>query len=204
MAPTKQKRTQKDKTQTTQRRRLSPDQRREELIEAAEKLIRVKGETCRVEDIVAAAGAAKGTFYLYFSSWEDLLFSLRQRAFENFNLQYPIPQQSKRPVDWMTILEKVAVGFVDFVIELGGIHRVVFHGPFADNNPVAEGFAAEGPFVDILKAGMAARTFKKSDPEITAHLLFAMVHSAADAVSHGQDRSQILKTMRLLLRRSLQ
>jgi AcrR family transcriptional regulator len=57
------------------RRRLEPEVRRQEVIEAAEKLLTVNG----VEDIVHEAGAAKGTFYLYFPTWDDLLEAIRGR-----------------------------------------------------------------------------------------------------------------------------
>ena len=48
------------------RRRVEPEVRRQEIIEAAEKLLTVNGPDVRVEDIVHEAGAAKGTFYLFF------------------------------------------------------------------------------------------------------------------------------------------
>jgi len=34
---------------------------------------------------VGAAGAAKGTFYVYFDSWEDLLLAIRARVYESFD-----------------------------------------------------------------------------------------------------------------------
>ena len=65
------------------RRRLQPDERREELLKAAESLLR-RGGTVRVEDVVAEARAAKGTFYVYFATWDDLLMAVRARIFAAF------------------------------------------------------------------------------------------------------------------------
>jgi AcrR family transcriptional regulator len=54
--------------------RKSPAARRAELIEAATRLFAEKGlEDTAVSDIVAEAGVAQGTFYLYFESKADLV-----------------------------------------------------------------------------------------------------------------------------------
>ena len=51
--------------------------KKEILLNAAEKLMAKKGyEKTKVEDITSEAGVAKGTFYVYFKSKEDILFEL--------------------------------------------------------------------------------------------------------------------------------
>lgn len=55
-------------------RRRTPDTRRGELIEAARTVFAAKGVSATtVSDIVRAAGAAQGTFYLYFEGKTDLV-----------------------------------------------------------------------------------------------------------------------------------
>ena len=67
------------------RRRLKPAVRRSELLDAALRVLRSKGPAkVRVEDVTRAAGAAKGTFYLYFSSWEDLLVAVREHLLSTY------------------------------------------------------------------------------------------------------------------------
>lgn len=57
-----------------------PDVRREELLDAALELCRTQGfENLRVEQLVQAAGVAKGTFYHHFVSKDALLEALVQR-----------------------------------------------------------------------------------------------------------------------------
>ena len=57
-----------------------PEDRRAEILDAAVKVFVEKGfQDATVADITAAAGVAKGTFYLYFDSKEHLLGALRQR-----------------------------------------------------------------------------------------------------------------------------
>ncbi len=56
------------------KRRTDPGARPGELIAAARKVLTQKGvANCTVSDIVDAAGAAKGTFYLYFASKDDII-----------------------------------------------------------------------------------------------------------------------------------
>jgi AcrR family transcriptional regulator len=51
-----------------------PDIRKGEILDAAEKLFAVKGyEAATVNDILSAVNIAKGTFYYYFKSKEDVL-----------------------------------------------------------------------------------------------------------------------------------
>ena len=62
-------------------RRTKPaEERREDLIAAAAHLFQINGiEPTTVEQITAEAGVAKGTFYLYFSSKDDVVNALRDQ-----------------------------------------------------------------------------------------------------------------------------
>lgn len=56
------------------RTRLSPELRRAELVAAAARLFAERGvDDTAVSDVVAAAGVAQGTFYLYFESKTDVV-----------------------------------------------------------------------------------------------------------------------------------
>jgi AcrR family transcriptional regulator len=58
----------------------NPEERKAEFITAAEELFLEKGfENTSVDDIVARVGVAKGLFYYYFSSKEELLAALAER-----------------------------------------------------------------------------------------------------------------------------
>jgi Transcriptional regulator len=61
----------------------SPDVRRDELLDIAQQLIAEVGyEAMSVEAVTQAAGVAKGTFYHYFASKEDMLGQLLQRLMD--------------------------------------------------------------------------------------------------------------------------
>src|SRR5215468_6049285 len=116
---------------TSIRRRLDPEVRRQEIIEAAERLLRRDGPNVRVEDVVREAGAAKGTFYLYFPTWDDLLDAIRRRLVVAFDAVHPIQLDRDASVDWPKLLDRLAVAFVDAIIGMGGLHTVLWHTDFA-------------------------------------------------------------------------
>lgn len=82
------------------RRRLQPEARRPEIIEAAERLLAAEGSRVRVEDVVREAGIAKGAFFPYFPTWDDLLETVRQRLVSAFDTANPLPTEAGGPVDW--------------------------------------------------------------------------------------------------------
>jgi AcrR family transcriptional regulator len=61
-------------------RRTRPDTRRRELVDAALAAFATRGIAgTSVDDIVKTAGAAKGTFYLYFSTKDDAVTAVAER-----------------------------------------------------------------------------------------------------------------------------
>ncbi|MGB9663166.1 MAG: TetR/AcrR family transcriptional regulator [Moorellaceae bacterium] len=62
-----------------------PEVRREEIMNAAEELFKEKGvEETSVNDITHRAGIAKGTFYWYFKSKDELLDALVEREIDRY------------------------------------------------------------------------------------------------------------------------
>ena len=60
-----------------------PEERKNEILDAVENLFAVKGyEAATINDILAAVNIAKGTFYYYFKSKEDVLDALIGRRLE--------------------------------------------------------------------------------------------------------------------------
>lgn len=67
----------------------SPDERREEFLDTAEHLFLEKGyENTTVSDIVTSMGLAKGAFYHYFGSKEDILTAIIERLVDNVTLSF--------------------------------------------------------------------------------------------------------------------
>ena len=183
------------------RRRLQPEARKLEIIEAAERLLQADGSRVRVEDVVREAGVAKGTFFLYFPTWDDLLETVRQRLVSEFDKANPLPTEARGPVDWPGLVESQAAAFIDFTLTRRGFGDAVFHSDFAERRPLADNAILR--LSAVIRAGQEAEAFGPVDPEPTARLLFADIHEAADAVAGGADRAVILAALKSLLRRTL-
>lgn len=183
------------------RRRLSPEARKLEIVEAAERLLQAHGARVRVEDVVREAGVAKGTFFLYFPSWDDLLETVRQRLVADFDAAYPLPAEVAGPVDWPALVQAQTSAFIDFTLSRRGIGEALFHSDFAERRPLALNGVSR--LSAVIRAGQEAGAFGPVDPQPTARLIFAAIHEAAEAVAHGADRAAILAALHGLLRRTL-
>lgn len=183
------------------RRRLQPEARKQEIVEAAERLLHEHGANVRVEDVVREAGVAKGTFFLYFPTWDDLLETVRQRLVSAFDTAHPLPTEVEGPVDWPRLVETQACAFIEFTLSRRTVGEVIFHSEFAERRPLADNAVLR--LSAVIRAGQEAQAFGPVDPEATARLLFAAIHETADAVAGGADRAAALAALRHLLRRSL-
>jgi AcrR family transcriptional regulator len=154
--------------------------------------------------VVREAGAAKGTFYVYFSTWDDLLETLRTRVFASFESAHPIPYEPDAAIDWMSSFERLAEAFVDAVGEMGGLHDVLFHTDFAQRRPIPVGEHPVARLAGLIRLGQSVAAFADVDPEPTAQLLFAVMHETADSVVAGGDRQRALAAMRRVLRATLE
>jgi AcrR family transcriptional regulator len=183
------------------RRRLHPEARRLEILEAAERLLQAQGSQVRVEDVCREAGVAKGTFFLYFATWDDLLEAIRDRLVSEFDAAYPLPTEVDGPVDWPAVMDWQAGAFIDFAAARQGIGQALFHSDFVERRPLADNAVVR--LTAVIRAGQEAGAFAPVDPEPTARLMFAAIDEAARAVAGGAERDAMLAALRTLLRRTL-
>ncbi|HEX2315390.1 MAG TPA: TetR/AcrR family transcriptional regulator [Thermomonospora sp.] len=185
------------------RRRLSPDERRAELVDAAIRVLREQGEPVnRAAAVTAAAGAAKATFYVYFASWEDMLAAVRDRVMDDYSAPLRDRLADPAPQDWRAILDGEIDRFVDFTLGLGGLHQAVFHSPAA-LAPIAEERSATTLIARMIRRGVADGTLRDVEPDTAAELFFAALHATADAVAQGGDRARWCAGLRDLTHRWL-
>ena len=183
------------------RRRLSPEARKLEIVEAAERLLQAHGSRVRVEDVVREAGVAKGTFFVYFPTWYDLLETIRDRLVSEFDTAYPLPTEVGGPIDWPEVIGWHASAYIDFAAARQGIGEALFHSDFVERRPLADNGVMR--LAAVIRAGQEAEAFGPVDPEPTARLLFAAIDDAARAVALGADRAATLAALQTLLRRAL-
>jgi AcrR family transcriptional regulator len=156
--------------------------RREELLDAAERLFREQGVAATsVDEIVVAAGVAKGTFYLHFEAKEKLLSALQQRFVASFHAALEAAMNRRRAADWQGRLHAWLAAAVDFYLDRTELHDIVFHefraeeGPRAKHeNPIAEQLA------ELLGAGTRAGAWSVAVPHFSAIALFSALHGALD------------------------
>jgi AcrR family transcriptional regulator len=183
------------------RRRLKPDARRLEIIEAAEYLLKRHGADIRVEDVVGRAKAAKGTFYAYFDSWDDLLDTIRQRAIVQLESAASSLITAGPEADWKNILPALALLLIDFITASGGLHDALFHSDFTRKRPLPPQARLAARIAGILSAGIAAGAYAKLDPDPTGQLISAVIHETADQILAGADRARCIAALDRLLHR---
>lgn len=183
------------------RRRLSPANRREELLSAAEAIVRRDGAAARVEDIVREAGAARGTFYVYFETWDDCLMALRERVFEQLHERYMAWIQGAKT--WPERLSGLPELFVQMTLGLEGLHQAVLHGPISQRPPRQTRHDVIRVLAELIEEGVSEGALAVTDPKSTARLMFAVLHETADQVERGAPREATLAAAQEMLMRSL-
>lgn len=172
------------------RRRLTPDDRRAELTDAAIRLLRAGvDEGNWVAKVTTEADAAKGTFYAYFPSWVDMLATIRDRLLDDCYAPLSLAMADGGDVDWWGLLEGQCERVVDLAVEFARHHTLIFHSPLPGRSVEASrtGLAVLAEFIE---AGTAAGAFRPTDTEVAATLLFAAIHTTADAVLEGGNRAR--------------
>jgi len=155
--------------------------RREEIMDAAERLFLSHGvASTTIDDIAAGADVAKGTVYLQFVSKQALLSALGDRFAENqlAHIKAAIAQQPDR--DWAGKLKAWAEACVSFYLDRIALHDMLFHEAIS---PTREG-QVENIVIDhlagLLAAGAEAEAWKIDDARFCAVFLFSGMHGIVD------------------------
>jgi AcrR family transcriptional regulator len=176
-----------------------PAERREELMNAAQRLFLKHGAgPTTIEQITTGAAVAKGTFYLYFSSKEDVLAALRGRFAQELSARIQTAVARNGDDDWRGKLASWAeagiVGYLDSI----QLHDILFYGT---PRPPARKGLVKNDIIDhlagMLREGVAAGAWSVDDPQFTAMFLFNGLHSAVD---YAQASEKPVNRMRLAQR----
>jgi AcrR family transcriptional regulator len=184
----------KRKNTEIKRRRLNPDARRIELLEAAMQVLNTIGPAkARVEDITKTAGTAKGTFYLYFSSWEDMLEAVRERILSNYVTEMKNRFVCQTPADWWTAFENECMAFIRFREDLGELHEAIFHGAIAER-PVHSALSPGTLVGWMLRKGIKIGACRNVDVEVAAELVFSVMHTMGDNIMMTGECERYIQT----------
>jgi AcrR family transcriptional regulator len=173
-----------DKKQATRRgraRRGDGDLLREDLLDAAEKLLAERGSAAAVSvrAIADAVGVTPPSVYLHFADKDDLLFEVCSRRFVEFaeamihaldGREHPVSQ-----------LEALGRAYIDWGLEHPAQYRILFTGQVDvsrhhDDPDSLPGFMALQVLIDVVERGMADGVFAAGDATRVAVVLWASVH----------------------------
>jgi TetR/AcrR family transcriptional regulator, transcriptional repressor for nem operon len=183
---------------STPPRRQPAEVRREQILDAAERVLLTNGYAATtVADVADAAGLAKGTVYLQFASKNDLIAALRARYLERF-----LAALGSRRKNAKNRLLDVVHGLFEFSVAHHELHHVLFlEAGFSEADAFA---AARRTIVDIVRAGVEAGEFHVPDVEVAGVFILHGVHGALIEAMHGHtSRTRFDKTVDALVLRVL-
>ena len=165
-------------------RRRPPDVRREQILDAAERVLVERGlAATTMADVAEAAAVAKGTVYLYFRSKAELLAGLRARYFERFAAMLGDPPAEDRAGPGVAArVERLVAASYDFALANHALHHVLFHqAGFGE----ADAFArARAVMADLVVAARASGELTVADPERAADFLRHGLHGVLVRAIH--------------------
>jgi AcrR family transcriptional regulator len=155
--------------------------RREELMDAAERIFLDKGiAATSIDEIVVAADVAKGTFYIHFESKVELLVALQQRFVAAFREDFQTAIHKRRADDWKGRLRVWVEAGVNGYLDRAALHDLVFHEFRPDDGRARHGNPIVDDLAELLAQGAAAGAWSVEAPRLTAVLLFHALHGALD------------------------
>jgi AcrR family transcriptional regulator len=157
--------------------------RLDELMGAAETLFLTKGvEATTISEIVEAAQVAKGTFYHYFTSKNDMLDALGKRYTEQFLASLEEAMAGCAADDWAGRLRVWIHANVETYARTYRTHDIVYanHHHHDRSNPAKNAILDQ--LLDIIEGGRLAGIWAPQDPRVVALLIYSGVHGATDDV----------------------
>jgi AcrR family transcriptional regulator len=198
------------KLKTRKRTTKAPEVRRQDLMDAAVRVFKDKGiARTTVSDITTAADVAKGTFYLYFDSKEQLLGSIKEQFVDEI-LAHPTGQFERvGREDWWGLVDSVVESWTDFMLEREEMIQVIMQEPMTPESyqVFAECEArVDAMFASGIAAGIEAGAFKTGDPELVSKLFhYALDGTMTHAILYGEtiDRERFVAAAKELVRKTL-
>ena len=182
--------------------------RRSQLLDAATTLFMTKGvATASVDDIVKAAGVAKGTFYLYFATKDEIVNAVAERLVESVAIR---AEASMSAHDASPVAR---------LLQLGGALSTVGDEPYErelieilhrpENRPVHDrmserSFARVGPMIaKVIADGMADGSFTRQDADHAAAFVMGAFGALHEVVSDPATLPQTTAELNAFILRGL-
>lgn len=182
-------------------RERQKQQVRKELISSAEHLFEHNGfNAVSVDDIVARAGVAKGTFYLYFKTKGEVVASVIDALVAKL-AQNVSQAQVNAPIDASKALITVVSAQLDFFKDYPSMISIILSNGLEqiDLPPEEKARLCEransvvtAVYERILRKGMLQQNFREIDAQLAARALHAMIGGLVqDAMACGKSLSTV-------------
>jgi AcrR family transcriptional regulator len=184
------------------------DVRRHELVEAAVAVFSAKGvSAASVDDIVRAAGVAKGTFYLYFATKDDLVNAVATSMVEGVadRIEALAADPARSPVERLLAFGAGVREVGDEPYERDLIE--VFHRP--ENRALHDRIGERAlkrltpAIAAIIADGIEGGQFRQQDPRRAAAYVMACFASLHEVVSDPDDVPNAIDELNAFVLRAL-
>jgi AcrR family transcriptional regulator len=179
-----------------------PEVRRDQILDSAAQVLVAKGLTAMtVADVVAGAGIAKGTFYLYFKSKEELVAALQARYTESLITRAATVLAG--PASYAERLNEFVAAVLDFHASQTHLHHALFRDAgLRDDQSMRR---LESLLATFISDGAAARAFHTADPGLAAGFVAHGLHGVLPPFLHNrpQSRAQFLAAATAITRQAL-
>ena len=167
------------------------ERRREQILEAAERVFAEKGyHDAGIADIAADLGIGHGTFYRYFDNKRDIAATLLERVVERIASAglAEDPEASDTIDEYREQTVRIVTGMFALVDEAPGLMRF-FHGQslVVDSERLAAAFDAYAEFTERFLANGVRKGFLRPDldVEITAQALVGVIFEGTRRALHS-------------------
>jgi len=162
-------------------RRVRKAGRKEEIIESAAKLFSQKSyHDVTMDDIAEKVGVAKGTIYLYFDSKEKLYLEILEETYEEIEsiLEKETAKSDPAPVKLKKVLALIFKFYLQNldvlrILSRDETHLIREHYEFTEHWRLRR----IKLYKKILEKGVNERSFRPSNTELTALIIFGLVRS---------------------------
>jgi AcrR family transcriptional regulator len=178
---------------TAERREREKEQRRESILDAAEKVFFSRGvKDATMDEIAGVAELSKGTLYLYFKSKEDIYFGIHHRALRILRGMFETAMAS--PIPGVEKVREIGQAYYEFSQKYPDYFEAMMHFDAKVTRPEEvgqvgiechqEGMAVLGVVAQSIRQGIEDGSIRGDlDPIRTAILLWAQTDGVIRVVA---------------------